>query len=99
MEKTIITCGGRITAPRCQALSKRTKVQCGLAAAQGKRVCKWHGGASTGPRTVSGKKRCAEAKTIHGTDTRELRIKYRLKMKELDRLFNMLPKWYSWRVK
>jgi len=94
MEKMIITCGGRIKAPRCQAKSKRTKVQCGLAAARGKRTCKWHGGASTGPKTPEGRKRCAAAKTIHGTDTRELRIKYRLKVKELNALYAMLP-WFS----
>jgi hypothetical protein len=38
MEKMIITCGGRIKAPCCQAKSNRTKVQSGLAAARGKRV-------------------------------------------------------------
>jgi len=94
MEETIITCGGRIKAPRCQALSKRTKVQCGLAATRGKRVCKWHGGKSTGPKTLEGRKRCATAKTIHGTDTRALRAAGRAKMKELKALFNLLP-WYA----
>ena len=34
----------------------------------------FHGGRSTGPRTSSGKKRCAEAKTIHGRETRAIRI-------------------------
>ena len=90
----IITCGGKIEAPRCQARSKRTGKQYGIAAARGKRVCKWHGGASTGPKTLEGRKRCAAAKTIHGTDTRELRIKYRLKVKELNALYEMLP-WFA----
>ncbi len=94
MQKTIITCGGRIKARRCQALSKRTKVQCGQAVARGRRTCKWHGGASTGPKTLEGGKRCAAAKTIHGTDTRELRIKYRLKVKELNALYDLLP-WFA----
>ena len=94
MEETIITCGGRIKAPRCQAKSKRTKVQCGLAAARGKRTCKWHGGASTGPKTPEGRAKCGLVKTIHGTDTRELRIKYRLKVKELNALYEMLP-WFA----
>ena len=94
MEEIIITCGGRIKAPRCQAKSKRTKVQCGLAAARGKRVCKWHGGASTGPKTLEGRKRCAAAKTLHGTDTRELQAASRAKMRELKELFNLLP-WYA----
>ena len=94
MEKTVFIFSGRVEAPRCQAKSKRTKQQCGIAAARGKRVCKWHGGASTGPKTLEGRKRCAAAKIIHGTDTRELRIKYRLKVKELNALYEMLP-WYA----
>ena len=40
---------------------------------KGKRVCKTHGGRSTGPKTEAGRKRCAEAKTIHGRETREAR--------------------------
>jgi len=42
-------------------------------APQGKRVCKWHGGRSTGPKTEAGRQRCAEAKTIHGRETRKAR--------------------------
>jgi hypothetical protein len=94
MEKTVFIFSGRVEAPRCQAKSKRTGKQCGIAAARGKRVCKWHGGKSTGPKTLEGRKRCATAKTIHGTDTRELRIKYRLKVKELNALYEMLP-WFA----
>ena len=40
---------------------------------KGKRVCKTHGGRSTGPKTEAGRQRCAEAKTIHGRETREAR--------------------------
>jgi len=36
-------------------------------------VCKKHGGASTGPKTEQGRQRCAEAKTVHGFDTRKTR--------------------------
>ena len=61
MEEMIITAGGRIKAPRCQARPKRTGKQCGIAAARGKRVYKWHGGKSTGPRTAAGKRKCSEA--------------------------------------
>jgi hypothetical protein len=63
------------TVPRCQALSRRTKLQCGAASVKGKRVCKWHGGLSTGPKTAHGWQRCAEAKTIHGTETRAIRAR------------------------
>jgi hypothetical protein len=54
-------------------MSKRTKRQCAAPALKGKRVCKTHGGRSTGPRTEAGRQRCAEAKTIHGRETREAR--------------------------
>ena len=40
---------------------------------KGKQVCKNHGGKSTGPKTPEGRKRCAEAKTIHGRETRLIR--------------------------
>ena len=40
---------------------------------KGKRVCKTHGGRSTGPKTEAGRQRCAEAKTIHGRETRDAR--------------------------
>ena len=51
-------------------MSKRTKLQCGGPAMHGKTKCKTHGAMSTGPRTDEGKLRCAQAKTIHGSDTR-----------------------------
>ena len=50
---------------------------------KGKTKCRTHGGLSTGPRTDAGKLRCAQAKTIHGKDTREDRQVHRLAMKRL----------------
>ena len=73
LEQTLTTLGGRVTCQRCQAKSKRTKLQCAAPAIKGKRVCKTHGGRSTGPKTEAGRQRCAEAKTIHGRETREAR--------------------------
>ena len=73
LEQTLKTLGGRVTCQRCQAKSKRTKLQCAAPALKGKRVCKTHGGLSSGPKTEAGRKRCAEAKTIHGGETREAR--------------------------
>jgi len=73
LEQTLSTLGGRVKCPRCQAKSKRTKLQCGAPALKGKRVCKTHGGRSTGPKTEIGRQRCAEAKTIHGRETRKAR--------------------------
>ena len=70
---TFRTAGGRITCLQCNAKSKRTGVQCRAPAATGKTKCRFHGGASTGPKTDLGRKRCAEAKTIHGRETRKAR--------------------------
>lgn len=67
------TLGGRVECNQCQARSSRTKLQCRAPAIKGKHVCKTHGGRSTGPKTEAGRQRCAEAKTIHGRETREAR--------------------------
>ena len=77
-ESHVSLIGGRISAPRCQALSKRSRLQCGKAALKGKSVCMFHGGKSTGPVTELGRKRCAIAKTVHGYETRAAR-EYRAK--------------------
>ena len=67
------TLGGRIRCNQCQAMSKHSRQQCKKAAMKNKRVCRTHGGASTGPKTEHGRQRCAEAKTIHGFETRKAR--------------------------
>ena len=81
---------GRIRAFQCQALSKRSKLQCRNAALKGKQVCRFHGGKSTGPLTIEGKQRCAKAKTIHGWETREKRRVRGKKFKEMKRLVSFL---------
>ncbi len=73
IEQTMITLGGRVTCNRCQAMSKRTKQQCRAPAIKGKQVCRTHGGKSTGSKTPEGRNRCAEARTIHGNETRKAR--------------------------
>jgi hypothetical protein len=70
---TFVIAGGLITCSQCQAMSKRTKLQCRAPAMKGKRVCKAHGGKSTGPKTLEGNRRCTTAKTIHGNETRKMR--------------------------
>ena len=72
-EQTFQTLGWRITCQQCQAMSKRTKQQCRAPAMKGKRVCKTHGGKSTGPKTQAGRQCCADARTIHGNETRQAR--------------------------
>jgi len=59
--------------PAVHAKSKRTKQQCRAPALKGKLVCKTHGGRSTGPKTEAGRQRCADAKTVHGRETRSAR--------------------------
>jgi hypothetical protein len=83
LEQNLKTLGGRITCQRCQAKSKRTKKQCGAPALRNKNVCLRHGGRSTGPRTEEGRRRCAEAKTIHGNETRKARTERALAMRRL----------------
>jgi hypothetical protein len=74
-QPTLITAGGKIICRRCQAVSKRTGKQCGAAVDRLSKTskCKWHGGRSTGPKTEQGRQRCAEAKAVHGKDTRAKR--------------------------
>jgi hypothetical protein len=74
-EPFIVLAGGRIRCRRCQALSTRSKEQCKKPALRGKRVCDFHGGRSTGPRTEEGKARIAKAHTIHGNETKAIREK------------------------
>jgi len=83
LEKYITLFGQDTPAPRCQAQSKRSKRQCRKAAIRGKQVCRIHGGKSTGPRTEQGRKRCAEAKTVHGWETRKIREIRAVKFREM----------------
>jgi hypothetical protein len=76
--------------PRCQAKSKRSGDQCGKPAMRGKAVCRTHGGASTGPRTAQGRKRCAEARTIHGREGRATRQRRAEKLKELGEIETLM---------
>lgn len=70
---TYVIAGGHIACNQCQATSQRSRQRCKAPAMRGKAVCRTHGGRSTGPKTEAGRQRCAEAKTIHGRETREAR--------------------------
>jgi hypothetical protein len=54
-------------------MSKRTRSQCGAPAERGKRVCRFHGARSSGPKTEEGRLRIARGKTQHGNETRQAR--------------------------
>ena len=76
-------------APRCQALSKRSKQQCKKASLIGKRVCRMHG-SGAGPIPDAGKERCAAAKTVHGWETRKKREYRAEKFRELKTLSKLI---------
>ena len=86
---TMLTAGGRICCRQCQAMSKRTRLQCKAPAIKGRNVCRTHGGLSTGPKTEQGRERCAEAKTIHGNETRAERAERSRKSAELHELVDL----------
>ena len=81
-EKFIVLAGGKIACQRCQATSKRTKRQCRGPAVSGWTVCRFHG-ARGGPKTAEGRQRCAEARLLHGRETRAKREARSLKSAEL----------------
>ena len=84
-ESTIKVFGNR-TARRCQAISKRSGLQCRNAmATDSPSVCKWHG-LGGGPKTKEGRAKCAAAKTIHGRETRQIRADRTAKLTELHEL-------------
>lgn len=92
----LILAGGRIRCSRCQALSRRSKLQCKKPALKGKRVCGFHGGKSTGPKTAAGRQRCAEVKTVHDRETRAIRtrrsgdVAYLRNLEDAGRVFDFI---------
>lgn len=76
IEKMLSTADGKITCPRCQATSKRSKLQCGRPAMKGKSVCDFHGGKSTSPKTEEGKERSRQAHIKTGEYTQESRLRH-----------------------
>ena len=88
-EAYILTLGGRIRCPRCQAKSKRTKQQCRSPAIRGKRVLPNSRWEINGPRTQQGRNLCGAAKTLHGRETRAIRAKRQQALAELKLLERM----------
>ena len=86
----LITAGGKIHCPRCQAHSKRTKLQCGAPAERGKRVCRFHGARSTGAKTEEGRLRIARCKVQHGNETRKVRAERSNKSAELSSIEDIM---------
>ena len=86
----LITASGKIICPRCQAKSKRTKLQCGAPAEKGKKVCRFHGARSTGAKTEEGRLRIARSKTQHGNETRQARAEHSAKSAELSTIEDIM---------
>lgn len=61
---------------RCMAHSSRTGEQCARPALKTSKTqkCQYHGGRGSGPKTATGKARIAAAHTIHGQETRAIRL-------------------------
>jgi len=57
-------------------MSKRTRVQCGKPALKSSKTqkCNFHGGKSTGPKTLEGKSRISQAHKTHGNETVQMRV-------------------------
>lgn len=68
------------SSPRCGAKT-RAGTAC-RAPAMGNGRCRLHGGLSTGPRTPEGLERLAQARTVHGGYSAEMRS-FRQEMQEL----------------
>lgn len=66
---------GKHEVAQCAAKSKRSQLQCGKAAMRGKRVCRTHGGTSTGAKSEAGKQRSRKANWVHGERSAEAMLK------------------------
>ena len=86
---TFTTAGGRIVCRQCEGVSRRTKERCKAPALSGRAWCKYHGGKATGARTKEGRERCANAKLVHGRETREARTERARAMRRLRALENL----------
>jgi hypothetical protein len=81
----MVTAGGKIKCRRCVGVSSRTKQQCGHVALKTSKAsrCKWHSGASTGPRTKNGIAAIRKANTKTGSYTKEAIDERKKKFAEL----------------
>ena len=87
-EAYVTLAGGRIRCLRCTARSVRSGKQCAKPAMKSSRTqkCSHHGGWATGPKTAEGRRRIAQAHTIHGESTRSARQEYSKVSAELSQL-------------
>ena len=91
-EPTLITAGGRIKCRRCAGISSRTKKQCRHPALKTSKAsrCKWHSGASTGPRTKEGIEAIQKANTKNGGYTKRAIAERKKKFAKLNEIAKLL---------
>ena len=92
MERFLSTAGGRIRCLRCTAKSSRTKKQCGRPAliTSTTKVCQFHGGRGSGPKTDEGKARIAAAHTKHGEYSKAAKAATSVGLAKLSQIDDML---------
>ena len=73
VEEDFVVVFGHRLAIRCKARSKRSGERCCGYAVHNSSVCRMHG-AGGGPKTAQGLLRLANAKLVHGRETRHLRL-------------------------
>ncbi len=75
MEQFLVTANSKIRCLRCTARSKRSGLQCGRPAMRQSKTkkCNFHGGKSTGPKTIEGRQRISKANLVHGDETLQKR--------------------------
>lgn len=86
LPKYLLLAGGHIRCRQCAAKSKRTQEQCKAPAMRAKRVCRIHGGKSTGVKTPEGRVKLALVHTKHGQETRAIRKERSIQLGELSLL-------------
>ena len=88
MNQYIVLAGGKIKCRRCLARSTRTGQQCqrpALSSSQTQK-CQFHGGGGSGPKTLSGRQRIANAHYRHGESSKASRQAYSQASAHLRRL-------------
>lgn len=82
------------TLPICEARAKQTGSRCKNFASKGKRVCRIHGGRSSGARTKAGKIKQKMASWKHGERSKE-RIEERRSTRSLIQACNAAIRGYN----
>jgi hypothetical protein len=89
-ENYLVLAAGKITCRRCLGTSRRTQKQCGAPAEKHSTKCRFHGARATGPVTMEGLARCADAKARGQNESRAQRRYDRAMMRQVKALGKLL---------